>query len=314
MAGKKGGANRFKQPVKPAGRTLGLRHLLPVLILLLLLFFGLEWLKRGHRPATAPEPAAKSTFTSVQEPREDYQQQYTAVRQKPKVSAMKQRDLPKGSLAIVIDDMGSSLKEVQDLVAINQPFTFAIIPGLPKAVPVAEYAHANGRDVIIHIPMEPQGYPAQRVESNALLMSSPPAVIEERVSRFIRDIPHAIGANNHMGSRFTENHAQMKPVISILKSHGLFFLDSRTSPRSVAMTVAKEMGVRTASRSIFLDNEPSVDAVKRELEGAARQAAKRGGVIAICHPHPYTIQALRETIPKLAAEGTVFVKLSDLIN
>ena len=309
MAAKK---NRFNHPRKAAS-GLGWKHLLPVMVLLIILLVALEWLKRGHEPAVLPEPVKLPPVAMIQ-PKADYsQQQYTSAVQPQKAAAVPQKSFPKGSLAIIIDDMGSSMKEVQDLTAINLPLTFAIIPGLPKAKAVAEYAHAKGRDVIIHIPMEPQGYPAQRVESNALLMSSSASEIESRIRGFIKEIPFVIGANNHMGSRFTESEAQMKPVIAALKENGLFFIDSRTSPKSVGQKIASCMVVRTASRNVFLDNEQNIESVKRELLSAARMAGKRGGAIAICHPHPVTIKALSEAMPRLAEEGTVFVTAAQLL-
>ncbi|NJD90920.1 MAG: divergent polysaccharide deacetylase family protein [Geobacter sp.] len=309
MAAKK---NRFNHPRKAAS-GLGWKHLLPVLLLLVILLVALEWLKRGHKQEPLPEPVKPPSATLGQPPVAYPQQQYTSAVQTRRPAAASQQSFPKGSLAIVVDDMGSSMKEVQELAAINLPLTFAIIPGLPKVRGVAEYAHAQGRDVIIHIPMEPQGYPAQRVEANALLMSSSASEIESRIKGFIKEIPFVIGANNHMGSRFTESEAQMKPVIAALKENGLFFLDSRTSPKSVGQKLAVAMEVRTASRNVFLDNEQSVEAIKRELVSAARMAGKKGGAIAICHPHPATIKALRETMPKLAAEGTVFVNAAQLL-
>lgn len=309
MAAKK---NRFNHPRKAAS-GLGWKHLLPVLVLLVILLVALEWLKRGHKTSLLPEPVKPPPIAMTQ-PKADYsQQQYTSAVQPHRAAAVPQKSFPKGSLAIIIDDMGSSMKEVQELTAINLPLTFAIIPGLPKAKAVAEYAHAKGRDVIIHIPMEPQGYPAQRVEANALLMSSSASEIESRIRGFIKEIPFVIGANNHMGSRFTESEAQMKPVIAALKENGLFFIDSRTSPKSVGQKIAAGMGVRTASRNVFLDNEQSVEAVKRELVSAARMAGKKGGAIAICHPHPVTIKALSEAMPRLAEEGTVFVTAAQLL-
>lgn len=308
MAAKK---NRFNHPRKAAS-VLGWKHLLPVLVLLVVLLVALEWLKRGHKQEPLPEPVKPPV--ALQQPPAAYpQQQYTSSANGQKVTVAQQKSFPKGSLAIVVDDMGSSMKEVQELAAINLPLTFAIIPGLPKAKAVAEYAHAKGRDVIIHIPMEPQGYPAQRVETNALLMSSSAQEIEGRIKDFIREIPFVSGANNHMGSRFTESEVQMKPVIATLKENGLFFIDSRTSPKSVGQKIAAGMGIRTASRNVFLDNEQSVEAIKRELVAAARMAGKKGGAIAICHPHPVTIQALREIMPRLAEEGTVFVNAAQLL-
>jgi polysaccharide deacetylase 2 family uncharacterized protein YibQ len=244
----------------------------------------------------------------------DYEQkQYTSAHEEQPVVKQSPLKAPRGSVAIVVDDMGSSMKEVQELVAIKLPLTFAIIPGLARSRSVAEYAHAQGREVMLHIPMEPQGYPAQRVESNALLLSTSAEEIDSRLQGFFRDIPYVVGANNHMGSRFTENEEQMARVLAVMKEKGVFFLDSKTSARSVGQKVAARMGVKTASRNIFLDNVQDVAAIRKELNAAARMAGKRGAVIAICHPHPETIQALREAMPQLSRDGTVFVNVRELV-
>lgn len=250
-------------------------------------------------PKAASEPAVKI---------------YSTVRELPRQAPAKpQAAAAQGSIAIVIDDMGSSLQEASSLLAINLPLTFSIIPGLKHAKGVAEAAHAQGAQVMLHIPMEPQGYPQQRLEKNGLFMIYGSDEIRRHVQGYLQEVPYIVGANNHMGSRFSEHEDKMLPVLSVLQEKGLFFIDSRTTPKSVGYALARKMGLAAGTRNIFLDNDQDVAAIKLQLAEAGRLARKKGGVIAICHPHPETIRALQEGMPELQRSGIIFVTASRVV-
>lgn len=198
-------------------------------------------------------------------------------------------------------------------MAINVPLTFSIIPGLPKSVQVDRLATERGYQVMMHIPMEPKGYPQQRLEENGLLLSQPDEEITGRMSGYFRQVPHAAGANNHMGSRFTEDESKMKLVMNQLKAHGLFFIDSRTTPETRGMQLARAMEVDAAGRNVFLDNSQDAGAIRMQLEQLAALARKKGSAIGICHPHKSTIQVLAENLPRLQQEGITFVPAGELV-
>jgi polysaccharide deacetylase 2 family uncharacterized protein YibQ len=218
-----------------------------------------------------------------------------------------------GVVAIIIDDMGSSLQEARSLIDIGVPLTFAIIPGLAKGKAVDALAHDNGYGIMIHMPMEPKGYPQQRLEYNGLLLSQSDDEIVRRLTSYFPLVPHATGANNHMGSRFTEDRQKMTLVMSVLKDHGMFFVDSVTSPSSVGMALAREAGVPAAARSVFLDNVQDVAAITAQLRQLADKARRHGAAVGICHPHRATIQALAQTLPVMREEGIRFVKVATLV-
>ncbi|MBJ6726305.1 divergent polysaccharide deacetylase family protein [Geomesophilobacter sediminis] len=218
-----------------------------------------------------------------------------------------------GTVAIIIDDMGTNVSEVRELLAIGQPLTFSVIPSLAKAKAVAEIAHSAGAEVMVHMPMEPQGYPKQRMEKIGLLLSMDDAEVAQRVKGYFQTVPFAVGANNHMGSRFTEDAGKMETVLTVLKERGMFFIDSRTSPASVGLETARELGVKTAARQVFLDNVQDDALIRKQLQQAVSIARKRGSAIAICHPHPATIRALRGALPGIAREGITFVHVSKLV-
>lgn len=219
----------------------------------------------------------------------------------------------KGQLAIIIDDMGTTVQEARSLAAIGVPLTFSIIPGLRSYREVASFAAGNGIETMIHIPMQSKGWPQRRLESNGLLVAMEADEISGRVSEFMRDIPMAAGANNHMGSEFTEHEEKLRPVLEALKGKGLFFVDSVTTPASAGYRLARELGIRSARRQVFLDNEQSQTYIRGQLIQAVRLARKNGSAIAICHPHPATIQALAALLPGLEQQGITLVQASKLV-
>jgi uncharacterized protein len=224
------------------------------------------------------------------------------------------KTLGAGNVAILIDDMGTSVREVQELTAIGIPLTFSVIPGLKEAREVAESASRKGYEVMLHIPMEPQDYPRRRLEENGLLLAYDDDEVEKRMAGYLREVPHAVGANNHMGSRYTEDRERMLSVLGILKQKGMFFVDSMTTPKSVGLSVSRELGLRATARSApFLDNSQDVAAIKVQLQTLAKLAVKRGSAIGICHPHPATIKALTEELPLLKSRGIRFVYVSRLV-
>lgn len=218
-----------------------------------------------------------------------------------------------GRLAIIIDDMGSSMSEARSLAAIKVPLTFSIIPGLRVDRDVAVYAANNKIETMIHIPMQPKGWPGRRLEANGLLVSMDSNELQERVSGFVQQFPGAVGVNNHMGSEFTEQEGKMADVLQVLAKNNLFFVDSVTSPKSVCLSVAKRLGIRSARRNIFLDNEQERGYILGQLSQAVRIARKTGSAIAICHPHPVTIVTLAAALPGLAGQGVHLVPASQLV-
>lgn len=231
---------------------------------------------------------------------------------KPHKAALLSHPKGPGRVAIIIDDMGSSMREVDAFLSIGLPLTFAVIPSLGRAKAVAEAAHGAGAEVMLHMPMEPEGYPKQRLESIGLLVGMENTEIAERVNGYFKSVPFATGANNHMGSRFTQQADKMEVVLRVLKGKGLFFVDSKTSPASVGYQTARALGLRCATRQVFLDNVQDEAAIGRQLAQLAAIARKHGSAIAICHPHPSTIRALKSAMPQLARSGITFVYASAL--
>jgi polysaccharide deacetylase 2 family uncharacterized protein YibQ len=222
---------------------------------------------------------------------------------------------PKGAglLAIVIDDMGTTLQEARFLAGIGVPLTFSIIPGLRNYREVAAFASSSGIEIMIHIPMQSKGWPERRLESNGLLISMADSDLIKRVEGFVENLPKAVGANNHTGSEFTEHEDKMRAVLETLKGRGLFYIDSVTSPKTVGVRLAKELGLKSGRRQVFLDNEQDETYILGQLNQAVRLAKRTGSAIAICHPHPATIKTLIAALPGLEKQGITFVPASRLV-
>jgi polysaccharide deacetylase 2 family uncharacterized protein YibQ len=218
------------------------------------------------------------------------------------------------SIAIVIDDMGWDLPIAQDLIALDQPLSFAILPQAPYQLKIVEAAQQYKRDLLLHLPMEPHGYPLVNPGPNAILSSMDPNQIVTLVRGALTSLPQVVGVNNHMGSSLTENPQAMRVVMGELKRHNLFFLDSRTSADSQAYQIAREMGIPTAIRHVFLDNDVQQAHISAQLQRLATMASQQGYAIGIGHPYPETLRALKDTLPMIRQAGVQIVPISRLIN
>lgn len=218
-----------------------------------------------------------------------------------------------GRVAIIVDDLGRGLKQARLLLAIKQPVTFAILPIEPHAEEVARMAHAAGREVLLHTPMEPQGYPVVDPGDDALLVNQSDEALRNQMKVLLTRVPHVAGINNHMGSRFTEEGRAMAVIMAELRENGLFFVDSLTSSRSVGSAAARQAGVPTLRRDVFLDNVAEVEPIVREIRRLAEKSRRNGYAVGICHPYPETLSALQQELPRLAAQGVEFVTVAELL-
>ena len=172
-------------------------------------------------------------------------------------------------IAIIIDDMGYDRKLCEKFIRLAAPITCSILPGSPHRVEIAKYAHKNGKCIMLHLPMEPEQYPAINPGPGALLSSMPPDTLIRVLKQDLAAVPYISGVNNHMGSRLTADSDKMNQVLSILRTRHLFFIDSRTTAHTVARSSARLFSVPFAQRDIFLDNVPSKDRIEKQIEKLA---------------------------------------------
>lgn len=215
-------------------------------------------------------------------------------------------------VAIVIDDFGYNMNNVDEFLAIGEPITLSVLPGERYTAEVAREARARGYEVILHLPLESW---RNDVKEEALTIRSgmSGAEIESRLKKETSELAPLGGVSNHMGSKATEDRKVMENVLRYLKKNELYFFDSLTSPRSVCREVAREVGVRYARRDRFLDNDSDQAAIEKKLREVGKLAVARGRAIAIGHDRKNTVAVLARMMPEMAREGIRFVYLSELV-
>ena len=217
-------------------------------------------------------------------------------------------------LVLVIDDFGYSNQDViRSFLRLPVKITVSVVPGHPYSQWVASNAKIAGKEVIIHMPMEPEGNANKNGEDAYMLLTNmQPNEINRRLENAYRELPEAVGMNNHMGSLFTADPELMKIVIASLQRKGLFFIDSMTSPQSVAYEIAVRNNVPAALRTVFLDNVRDKDEIQAQFEKAIAIARRSGRAVAIGHVHPETLAALNEMIGSDLLAGVELVFASEV--
>jgi polysaccharide deacetylase 2 family uncharacterized protein YibQ len=214
-------------------------------------------------------------------------------------------------VALIIDDCGQWLNTERALIALPIPLTMSVLPHVTYTTQIAQEAANAGKGIMMHLPMEPlsHAYPGPGEIKTAMSDDD----ITKQTEDDVAQVPLAKGVNNHEGSEASADDRVMKDVIAVLKAHDLFFVDSRTNAKSVGAAEADSAGVPTASRNIFLDNQPDVVYTESMLERTVAIAKRDGSAIAIGHPKPTTLEAIRAMYPKMQAEGVRFVLAQDLV-
>ncbi len=216
-------------------------------------------------------------------------------------------------LAIVIDDLGRNLESAAELAALPLPLTFAVFPRLKNSTKVAAYFSDHHRDIILHVPMEPRGYPSVNPGPGALLCAMGEAELSAVFIENLQSLSGIIGVNNHMGSRLTADSQKMIQVMKILRGRNLFFLDSRTIAGSVAYKKAVEAGIPALQRDIFLDNVQDKGHIVEQFRALIEVARVKGSAIGIGHPYPETAAALGVLSEMADRAGVEVVALRELV-
>ncbi len=220
--------------------------------------------------------------------------------------------LPGGpKLALIIDDCGQWVQTERGFIALPIPITLAILPDVHATSLIMHEAAAAGKGIMLHLPMETIS--GLNPGPGKVTTEMTDAQITHQVEADLAQVPLAQGVNNHEGSKATADPRVMRDVARVLASHGhLFFIDSRTIATTVAAKEAAAAGIPSASRNVFLDNKETVAYTEGQLREAAAIAKRTGSAIAIGHPRPSTLAAVRAMIPKLQAEGITFVFVKSL--
>ncbi|MFA5779603.1 MAG: divergent polysaccharide deacetylase family protein [Elusimicrobiota bacterium] len=216
--------------------------------------------------------------------------------------------------AIIIDDVGYKNDELENFLALPIPLTFSILPFEKYSVYLDDKLKKQNCEFLLHQPMEPEGYPKVNPGKAAVLLSMSDGEIEKKVKKNLANVDGATGVNNHMGSAFTQDKTKMEAFLKIVKEKNLIFVDSLTSPKSVAYKTAKAMGIPALQNEIFLDNEDNFEYILKQLLLFKKKIKKDGSCIAIGHIHKKNLPAaLSKIIPEFEKEEITFLTVSEYL-
>ena len=296
---------RGKRRSRPAAAALIGFSVFAAALAVLYILYGDEIKKRAGEWRPGKTPIERAVRRIVKSP--DGKQQTAQPEREPRA---------KRQIAILIDDIGCDLAPVRELLDVAAPLAFAVLPYCPHALEASDMIHRTGREVLLHLPMEPHAYPEADPGPDALLLSMPNHELIGKIERNLRGVRHVRGVNNHMGSKFMEDEEKLSVVLGHLKKKGCYFIDSRTTGASKGPDVSESIGLRYLSRDIFIDNRRDhthiLDALNRISENRGRPD-DGGPLLIIGHPYPATIGALKAAIPHLKARGIEIVPVSEAI-
>jgi uncharacterized protein len=237
-----------------------------------------------------------------------------AIQRGQRVIQIQLREVPRLlRAAIVIDDVGHDMEAARKLLALDYPLTFSVLPYDHYTRVAAQEAHRSGREVMLHLPMEPEPGPHASPGKGAVLVGMDATEVESVVQNDLNSVPYVTGVNNHMGSRATKYAAPMANVMKILAEHHLYFIDSRTTAASMALEAAQSQHVPAFYRTVFLDDTETVPYTLGQLREFRKKVEQEGVALAIGHPHATTITALEKFLPEFERADIELISPSQIV-
>lgn len=218
-------------------------------------------------------------------------------------------------IAVIIDDIGNNLVAGQRVINSQLAFTCSILPARPHSIKLARLAHQNGKEVMLHLPM--QASKSERLGHGGLTSSMSKQEFIRVIDISIDAVPHAQGINNHMGSLLTTDSSYMEWLMQTIanREENLFFVDSKTTAKTVAAETARNYHIPSVRRDVFLDSiAHDQEFVRQQIKLLISKAKQQGYALAIGHPHKTTLSVLEQELSKLSNQGVELVTVSQLIN
>ena len=304
MAKKKTRQQKKRKKNKPKKVGTLKTHLLKVIaglsILILLVFaagFLLHHLMLRKQPIEITQPPLKTKILKIPDFEIFSEEGISHTKPKYKIKTLLPEEKPR--IAIIIDDIGYDRIIAEKFLELDAVITFSILPHSPFQNTISRIAHSKGFETMLHLPMEPKEYPKVKPGPGALLMSMSPDQLLNQLINDLDAVPYIKGVNNHMGSKMTENSDQLYQIFSVLKQRGLFFIDSRTTSKSLCKPSSRLSQIPFAQRDVFIDHIPEPDFIRKQIKMLIRIANKKGRAVGIAHPHIETYEVFREVLPEL---------------
>ncbi len=282
--------------------------------LMLLAFFaglltvGVAVLMPGGEDGNGPESPVRGTPSEASPVSGETTESARTEQETPPVKG------PAPRLAIVIDDCGYDPTRDAEWLKFPEKITLAVIPFGPSSRRVARTAHERGFGVLIHVPMEPESPVSDRTEGFRLRRGMSREEMGTLLGRMIEENSWATGVSNYMGSAFTADLESMETLVSLLKSRGMFFLDSVTTPRSVAVLAALRAGLPVTRRDVFLDAGIPQEEMRSRWKEAIATAKEKGKAVLVCHGRKDSFRTILDLVPDLEAEGIRAVTVDELLS
>ena len=214
--------------------------------------------------------------------------------------------------SIIIDDLGNNFDRGKSVIHFPAPVTLAILPKTQFSASLANLAHSHNKEIILQLPLQPIANHDHSPGTLNLHLTHQEFLSELKSN--IESVPYIQGINNHMGSLLTMHPGHMNWLMKEVSAIGdLYFVDSRTSIKSVANTIATENNVPSLERDVFLDPDYKPDTIKKQFQRFINIINRQGHGIAIAHPHPRTLQFIKEHLSELEDNDIELITLSQLI-
>ncbi len=279
------------------------------------LYLGIQFAKPPPRPDFSAEGVSREPEPSTDRDRQTVVPDVDQPPPAPPPAAVLRQPSPgrrgRPRIAIVIDDLGRSIEDLDRLGALGIPLTYSVLPYESRTPQVVAELRRRGAEFLCHLPMEAQG--GASAGPGALLLSMSHDELVAATRRALAAVPGAVGVNNHMGSAISAERRAITTVLTVIAEEGLYYIDSRTGIDTLGYSVARQLGIAAAERQVFLDAERNPEAIAREFERLLGFGTERGGAIAIAHPTPETLQVLAAVVPPAIADGFEFVTARALL-
>ena len=219
---------------------------------------------------------------------------------------------PFPAISIIIDDMGYRLNSGSRAINLSGAITYSFLPHSPHVIALSKSAHQQNKEVMLHLPMEAES--GKKLGPGGLTEGMTKQQFIQVLESNIDSVPHVKGFNNHMGSLLTKSQLWMTRLMrKMANDKKLFFVDSRTTKHSVALSVARTEGLQSITRDVFIDHEESNKFIHHQLKKLIKRAKRKGTALAIAHPKKITLSILEKWLPTLEEQGVKLVSVSTLI-
>ncbi len=263
-------------------------------------------------PAPPARPTAQLIAPQVAEPSPPVSVQTPAPRPAATPPALKS-STGSSLIAIILDDWGYNESHCENLAQIEAPVTVAVLPHLSHSIDVANCAFQQKKEVMLHFPMEPHWNQDEYPKDYIVRTTMPKAKVIELLDKALKSVPHAVGVNNHMGSKATEDRRLMSIVFESLRDRKLFFVDSYVTAESVCGELAREVKLPFVRRDVFLDKQNERRYIEKQFELLAKEAREKGYAVGIGHDRVLTLEIVKEQTKLLRQQGFRIITVQELI-